>query len=539
MSAVANAWQKVEADAARLRSVHLRDLFENDASRFDEFSRRLDDLLVDFSKEKIDAASFQNLLNLAKVTDVVKKRDAMFAGDVVNCTEKRPALHIAARDPNTVYNAPGAEEVVPTKRRFLAFAEGVRNGEIAAADGGAFSDVISIGIGGSDLGPVMATRALAPYADGPKLHYVSNVDGAHFGDIAKPLDPRRTLVIIQSKTFTTLETMTNAKTAKAWLANALGAQAATTHLAAVSTNLEGTAAFGVPKERVFGFWNWIGGRYSLWSAIGLPVAIAIGAKAFAEFLSGAHDLDVHFRTAPPEQNLPILLGLIGVWRRNAMGASSVAVIPYDERLARFPAYLQQLMMESNGKSVTRDGGDVVRATCPIVWGEPGTNAQHSFFQLLQQGTDIVPVDFILAAEAHEADDNAEHHTQLIGNCLAQSQALGFGRPAALVRQEMQQLGHDSEEIERLVAHRTFDGDRPSTTILYRKLTPYTLGRLVALYEHRTFVEAAIWDINPFDQWGVELGKDLAKSLLSVFEGADDSALDASTRGLILAVKAAR
>jgi len=407
----------------------------------------------------------------------------------------------------------------------------VRAGRAAGAGGAPFADVVNIGIGGSDLGPAMATRALSPDADGPRCHFVSNVDGAHLADTLKGLDPGKTLFVVASKTFTTLETMANAHSARAWLAAALGEAAAGAHLAAVSTNLEATAAFGIADERVFGFWDWVGGRYSVWSAIGLPVAIAVGAENFQAFLGGARSMDQHFAAAPLEQNLPVLLALVGIWRRNAMGWPTVALIPYDQRLERFTAYVQQLDMESNGKRVTRGGRPAGGATGPVIWGEPGTNAQHSFFQLLHQGTDVIPVDFIAAARPREP--MGDHHALLLANCLAQSEALAFGKTEAEVRAEMAAEGRAREDIERLAPHRTFPGDRPSTTILHRRLDPFTLGRLIALYEHKVFVEGAIWDVNSFDQWGVELGKQLATQLIPMVKGeAAPDGKDSSTAGLI-------
>jgi glucose-6-phosphate isomerase len=362
------------------------------------------------------------------------------------------------------------------------------------------------------------------------------VDGAHAADVTRGLDPRRTLVIVASKTFTTVETMTNAQTLKAWLAAAVGARAGA-QMAAVSTNLPACAAFGIEESRVFGFWDWVGGRYSLWGAIGLPIAMAVGAARFEALLAGAAAMDRHFLEAPLERNLPVMLALVGIWRRNLMGWPTVALIPYDQRLERFPAYVQQLDMESLGKRVTRTGAPVMGATGPVIWGEPGTNAQHSFFQLVHQGTDTIPVDFILAAEA--AEGPGPHHTQLAANCLAQSAALAFGLTEAEVRAEMAAAGKPQAEIDRLAPHRTFPGDRPSTTILHRRLDAFALGRLIALYEHRVFVQAAIWDINPFDQWGVELGKVLAKALAPAVESGDGAAFDGSTAGLIARLAALR
>jgi glucose-6-phosphate isomerase len=420
-------------------------------------------------------------------------------------------------------------DVEATRGRFLGFAENVRRSRYRSAVGRPFTDVINIGIGGSDLGLVMATAALAPFHDGPRVHFVSNVDGAHIRDVTRALDPEATLVIVASKTFTTLETMTNARSARSWLSSRLGENAGAS-MAAVSTNLEATAQFGIADERVFGFWDWVGGRYSLWSAIGLPLAIAIGRENFLAMLQGAASMDRHFRETPLEANLPVLLALIGIWRRNALGLGTVAVIPYDQRLARLPAYLQQLVMESNGKSVSLDGNPPGHATGPVVWGEPGTNAQHSFFQLLHQGSDIVPVDFLLAAEPDA--ELGDHHLKLAANCFAQSQALAFGLTEGAVRAEMAAQGADAARIDRIAPHRTFAGNRPSSTILYRRLDPETLGRLVALYEHMVFVQGTIWNINSFDQWGVELGKVLADHILSALTGrTDPESADCSTRGL--------
>jgi glucose-6-phosphate isomerase len=527
------AWKRVHAEAARLRPAHLRELFAADPGRFRRLSVRLDDLLVDFSKEKLDARALAALLALARAARLEESREAMFAGAPVNVTERRAALHMALRggagERVVVDGTDVMPEVKATLERFLAFAEDVRAGRVAAADGAPFRDVLHIGIGGSVLGPEMATRALAPWHDGPRLHYVANVDGAALGDAVRGLDPRRTLVIVASKTFTTLETMTNAQSARAWLEAALG-RGAGGHLAAVSSNLAATREFGIEPARVFGFWDWVGGRYSVWSAIGLPVAIAIGAGGFRAFLAGGRAMDGHFCTAPLARNLPVLLALISVWRRNVMGWPTVALIPYEERLAHFPAYVQQLAMESNGKRVTLEGEPVPAATAPVLWGEPGTDAQHSFFQLLHQGTDIVPVDFLVAARP--PDERPAHHARLVASALAQSAALAFGRTEAEVRAEMAAAGAGAHEIGRLAPHRVFPGDRPSTTIVYRSLDPETLGRLVALYEHKTFVESVIWNINAFDQWGVELGKALATRFLPALTGEAAADLDGSTAGLL-------
>ncbi|HUF87877.1 MAG TPA: glucose-6-phosphate isomerase [Thermohalobaculum sp.] len=535
-----DAWRQVHAEAERLRPVHLRALFAADPDRFASLSFRLDDLLIDVSKEKLDARALAALLALARAVRLEGSRDAMFAGAPVNLTERRAALHMALRGGAGERVVVDGEDVMPavnaTLARFLAFAEDVRAGRCTGAAGAPYSDVVHIGIGGSVLGPEMATRALAPWHDGPRLHYVANVDGADLADTVRHLDPARTLVIVASKTFTTLETMTNARSARGWLEAALGERAGL-HLAAVSTNRAATRAFGIDESRVFGFWGWVGGRYSVWSAIGLPIAIAIGGANFRAFLAGARSLDAHFRDAPLEHNLPVVLALVSVWRRNAMGWPTVALVPYEERLARFPAYIQQLAMESNGKRVTLDGAPVPTATAPVLWGEPGTNSQHSFFQLIHQGTDTVPVDFLVAAQP--ADERPEHHAKLTANALAQSAALAFGRGEREVRAEMATAGTRPEEIDRLAPHRSFPGDRPSTTILYRTLDPATLGRLIALYEHRTFAESVIWNINAFDQWGVELGKQLATRFLPAVSGEAEAELDPSTAGLLAHYRALR
>ncbi|MEM1298093.1 MAG: glucose-6-phosphate isomerase [Pseudomonadota bacterium] len=512
-------WAEVHQHAARLKSRHLRDLFAEDPTRFDSLHWRLDDLLIDASKEKLDTSALAALIDLARAVGVEVRRDAMFAGEAINETEGRAVLHMALRGGA---DAPSGDDVAGTLDRFLAFAEQIRaEGQI--------TDVINIGIGGSDLGPAMAARALAPDCDGPSLHYVSNVDGAHMADTVARLDPARTLVIVASKTFTTLETMANAQLAKDWMGPNAGAQ-----MAAVSTNLEGCAAFGIPESRVFGFWDWVGGRYSMWSSIGLSLAIGIGATRFRELLAGAANMDQHFRSAPLAENLPVLLAVIGIWRRNAMGCPTVALISYDQRLDRLAAYVQQLDMESNGKQIRLDGTNVKTATGPVIWGEAGTNAQHSFFQLIHQGTDVIPVDFVAAAQPREADP--EHHALLLANCLAQSQALAFGRTAEEVAQDMGAAGATPEEVARLTPHRTFPGDRPSTTILHRQLDPFSLGRLIALFEHKVFVQGAIWGVNSYDQWGVELGKSLAKSLIPVLRDGKSAEADRSTNGLVATIR---
>jgi glucose-6-phosphate isomerase len=510
--------------AARRRDqgvTDIRALFAEDPSRFLEFSAALDDLLLDYSKTELTVTTRAALLDLFSLYGVEAARDAMFAGEKINTTENRAVLHTALRNTANTPVLLDGHDVMPDINKTLAalyaFANGIRTGTIAAADGEKFTDVINLGIGGSDLGPAMVTLALAPYHDGPRLHFVSNVDAAHLADTLKTLDPARTLIIIASKTFSTIETMTNAASARKWIVAALDENAVAAHFAAVSTALEKVAAFGISPDKIFGFWDWVGGRYSVWSAIGLPVIIAIGPENFRAFLEGAHDMDTHFRTAPLAENLPVLLAMTGIWHRDICDYPACAILPYDQRLLRFPAYLQQLDMESNGKSVTKSGRRLLRPSGPLVWGEPGTNGQHAFYQLLHQGTDIIPCEFLIAAEGHEPDMR-EHHELLIANCLAQSEALLKGRT-------LDEAGGNP--------HRVFTGNRPSITLAYKKLTPHTLGRIIALYEHRVFVEAAVWDINAFDQWGVELGKELATNLLPIVTGQKPSTgHDSSTAGLI-------
>ncbi|MFG1351286.1 glucose-6-phosphate isomerase [Xanthobacter autotrophicus] len=526
---------KALATAWTSREGRILDLFAT-PDRFERFSVAYGDLLIDFSKTAICDDILKQLFDLARAGGVEAQRDAMFAGDHINLTEDRAVLHTALRDQaSETIQVDGIDVkpgVVDTLARLGAFAAGVREGRIAGARGGVITDVVNIGIGGSDLGPAMVTLALAPYHDGPRCHFVSNVDSAHITDVLKRLDPATTLFIVASKTFTTVETMTNAATARAFIVNALGEDAVGAHFAAVSTALDKVGAFGIPADRIFGFWDWVGGRYSVWSAIGLPLMLAIGPDRFREFLAGAAAMDEHFCSAPLDQNLPVLLGLIGLWHRNACGFPSRAIIPYDQRLARLPAYLQQLDMESNGKGVTRNGQPVARPTGPVVWGEPGTNAQHAFFQLLHQGTDIVPVEFLIGAQSHEPALK-DHQDLLVANCLAQSEALMRGRSLDEATAQLQAKGMAGDKVAEIAPHRVFPGDRPSVTIAYATLDPFTLGRIIALYEHRVFVEAAVWGINAFDQWGVELGKELATQLLpAVTGGALPASASASTSGLI-------
>lgn len=534
-SRLPDLWRDLANTRERQAGARITDLFAA-PDRFQRFSAACGPFLMDFSKTSLTEEALGLLLDLARAAGVEQRRDAMFAGTHINGTENRAVLHVALRDtsdaPLIVDGADVKAGVRETLARLAAFADGVRSGAIAGHGGARFTDVVNIGIGGSDLGPAMATLALAPYHDGPRCHFVSNVDGAHIADTLKHLDPATTLFIVASKTFTTVETMTNARTARAWIAERLGEAAVGAHFCAVSTALDHVRAFGIDPERAFGFWDWVGGRYSLWSAIGLPVQIAVGPERFGEMLAGAAAMDTHFRAVPLAQNLPVLFALVGVWHRNVCAYPSRAVIPYDQRLARLPAYLQQLDMESNGKSVTLDGDTPLTATGPLVWGEPGTNAQHAFFQLLHQGTDIIPVEFLIAAEGHEPE-LANHHALLKANCLAQSEALMHGRSLAEATAQLLAKGLSPEVAAALAPHKVFPGNRPSVTLAYPRLDPFTLGQIIALYEHRVFVEAAIWGINAFDQWGVELGKEMATDLLPAVQGGiAPPSTSSSTLGLL-------
>jgi glucose-6-phosphate isomerase len=536
-TAITAALKALRIHSAETSGRSVADEFAADPQRFATMHITLDDLLFDYSKQRISPATLAQLHVLAQAADVEAKRAAMFAGELINSTERRAALHTALRNFSgrrvIVQGHDVMPEIAAERARVAAFAKDVREGRLRGALGQPMTDVVNIGIGGSDLGPAMATKALSPFAPANlRSHFVSNVDGADIADTLKGLDPARTLFIISSKTFTTQETMTNAASARAWIAAALGEAAVGDHFAAVSTQLDKVAQFGIAADSVFGFWDWVGGRYSIWSSIGLPLAIAIGPEKFEEFLQGGYEIDRHFQDAPILRNIPMLMGLLSVWNRNILGHASHAVIPYDQRLSRFPAYLQQLQMESNGKSVQLDGAAVQESTGAVIWGEPGTNGQHAFFQLLHQGTEIVPVDFLVAAQPTNADSH--HHDLLVANAFAQAEALMRGRSPGDAIAIMQGQGLSAEEAARLAPHKTFPGSRPSSTLLYSKLDPRMLGRLIALYEHKVFVEAAVWNINPFDQWGVELGKELASRLAPIVAqaDADTSKLDASTAGLI-------
>ena len=538
-----DVWKRLEAHRDRIAAVPVRQLFAEDPGRFTRLSRRMDDLLVDVSKQHLTGETLELLAELARETGVEAARDRMFAGERINATERRAVLHTALRrtrpGPVLVDGADVMPAVAAARGALEAFAEQVRTGRRTGASGARFTDVVNLGIGGSDLGPAMVVEALTPYArEGPRLHFVSNVDGAHLDETLRVVPPASTLFVVASKTFTTQETMANARSARAWLAAQVGDAAVGRHFVAVSTNAREVQAFGIAPDEMFVFWDWVGGRYSLWSSIGLPIAIAIGAPGFRDLLAGAEDLDVHFQTAPMLENLPMLLGLIGIWNADLLGCDSHAVLPYDQYLRRLPAYLQQLDMESNGKGVTMDGTPVDVATGPIVWGEPGTNGQHAFYQLLHQGSRVVPCDFLAAAVP--AHGLPAHHPLLLSNFLAQTEALMRGRTLDEARAELAAGGLAADEVERLAPHKVFPGSRPTTSLLYRRLDPRTLGRLLALYEHKVFVMGAVWGLNSFDQWGVELGKVLANRILPELDAEGDAtAHDASTNGLINHVRRLR
>ncbi|HEY0123689.1 MAG TPA: glucose-6-phosphate isomerase [Rhizobium sp.] len=530
---------QLKSTAEATKATDIRAAFAADSKRFSRFSASFDDLLMDYSKTAVNDEILTLLEKLATEGGVAAKREEMFSGVAINFTENRAVLHTALRNRSNTPVLVDGKDVMPDVNGVLAamgkFADGIRSGTLKGATGKAITDIINIGIGGSDLGPVMATLALAPFHDGPRSHFVSNIDGAHISDILKLVSPETTLFIIASKTFTTIETMTNAQTARNFIAKALGEAAVQHHFAAVSTALDKVAAFGIDSERVFGFWDWVGGRYSIWSAIGLPLMIAVGPENFGKFLDGAHAMDNHFRKAPFKENLPMLLGLIGFYHRNVLGYATRAILPYDQRLSRFPAYLQQLDMESNGKGVTIDGTPVEGNSGPVVWGEPGTNGQHAFYQLIHQGTSIIPAEFMIAANGFEPDLRHQHEL-LIANCLAQSEALMKGRTFEEAKAQLTSKGMDDKKADFIAPHRVFTGNRPSITFVYDKLTPFALGRLIALYEHRVFVEGVLFRINSFDQWGVELGKELATGLLPVVEGKESAAgHNSSTQGLVAAL----
>jgi glucose-6-phosphate isomerase len=536
-------WKALKKHHKQLSNRHMREMFAKDPQRFDKFSLEACGIFLDYSKNRITEKTMRLLFSLARQAKVEAWRDRMFGGEKINVTEQRAVLHIALRNRANRPIIVDGRDVMPDVNAVLAhmkqFSNAVRDGEWKGYTGEPIADVVNIGIGGSDLGPVMVTEALKPYARPDlRVHFVSNVDGTHIAETLKRVRPATTLFVIASKTFTTHETLTNANSARTWFLQQSGADvsAIARHFVALSTNAKEVAAFGIDTKNMFAFWDWVGGRYSLWSAIGLSIALAIGFENFEALLEGAFAMDEHFRTAPLEENMPVILALLGVWYNNFFGAETYAVLPYDQYLHRLPAYLQQLDMESNGKSVTREGKRVDYSTGPILWGEPGTNSQHAFFQLIHQGTKLIPADFIAPMQTH--NPIGDHHAILLSNFFAQTEALMRGKTARDVRAELQASGLPKKEIERLVPHKVFEGNRPTNSLLVEKITPRTLGSLIALYEHKVFVQGILWDINSFDQWGVELGKQLAKAILPELMAAGPvSSHDSSTNGLINYTKA--
>jgi len=537
------AWPALLRHHAEISSLSLRSLFAADAARFAQFSLRQDDLLLDFSKNLITRQTVDLLLDLARQSDLEGWRARLFGGEPVNVTEHRPVMHMALRNRSDRPMLAGGRDVMPDVRAVLdqmrRFCAVIHDGSWRGASGEAITHIVNIGIGGSDLGPLMAVEALKPYQrPGIASFFVSNVDGSHLYQVLRQCRPETTLFIVASKTFTTQETLANARSARDWLVETLGEGAVAKHFVALSTNATAVAAFGIDPENMFVFWDWVGGRYSLWSAIGLSIALAIGFDHFMALLDGAFEMDEHFRTAPLEANLPVMMALVGVWNVNFRGAATQAILPYDQYLHRLPAYLQQADMESNGKGVTRDGVTVDYATGPILFGEPGTNGQHAFYQLIHQGPRLVPADFLAAAQSQ--NPLGDHQTLLLANFFAQTEALMNGRTAEETRAELVAAGLSGDALESAIPPRVFTGDRPTNSLLYRKLDPRTLGRLIALYEHKIFVQGIIWQIDSFDQWGVELGKKLASALLPLLP--NDEAVtshDSSTNGLISQYKALR
>ena len=538
------AWQDLSNHFSKMKGVHMKDLFAEDRRRFERFSLRFQGILVDYSKNRIIPETIKLLLSLAEEVDLRDAVEKMFTGDKINETENRAVLHVALRNRSNTPVYVDGQDVMPQVNAVLekmkSFSEKVIFGDWKGFTGRRVSDLVNIGIGGSDLGPVMVAECLKPYArQGLSAHFVSNVDGTHIGETLKKLNPETTLFLIASKTFTTQETMTNAFSAREWfLARAQDPRHVARHFVAISTNEEKVRSFGIHPDNMFTFWDWVGGRYSLWSAIGLSIACYIGFENFAELLQGAHEMDRHFRGTPLEKNIPVILALIGVWYNNFFGAETEAILPYDQSMHRFPAYFQQGNMESNGKSVDRKGKRVSYQTGPIIWGEPGTNGQHAFYQLVHQGTKLIPADFLAPANSH--NPIGDHHSILLSNFFAQTEALMNGKAGEEVIGELRREGRPEEEIQRLWPYRIFEGNRPTNSVLFQKLTPRVLGSLIAMYEHKIFVQGVIWNIFSFDQWGVELGKQLAGKILP--ELAEDRPVhshDSSTNGLINAFKEMR
>lgn len=534
-------WQALCRHQKTIAASNMRDLFAQDTNRFDKFSFQLDDMLFDFSKHRINDETLPLLMQLAREAQLENWRDRMFAGEKINITENRAVLHTALRNRSNHPVLVDGVDVMPEVNAVLAqmrdFSEKVRSGAWLGYTGKRITDVVNIGIGGSDLGPVMVCDALKPYASADlAVHFVSNIDGAHLMRALEKCQPETTLFIVASKTFTTQETMTNAISARTWFLNKAQDNAhVAKHFVALSTNAKAVTDFGIDQANMFAFWDWVGGRYSLWSAIGLSIALYVGMDHFEALLSGAHEMDQHFQTAPLEENMPVIMALIGIWYNNFFDVATHAILPYDQGMSRFPAYLQQADMESNGKFICRDGKRIQYKTGPVIWGEAGTNGQHAFYQLIHQGTQVVPCDFLMPVHSHYAigKHGYAHHKILLANFLAQTQALMLGKTPDEARVELQEQGLTGAELENLLPHKVFEGNRPSTSILFDKLTPNTLGKLIALYEHKIFVQGMIWDINSYDQWGVEYGKQIAQEILPLLtsDGVVTS-FDSSTNGLI-------
>jgi len=535
------SWQSLLQHLGKMKAIHMRDLFTQDPARFQKFSLRLNDSVVDYSKNRITEETMGLLIELAQAIDLTDAIEKMFTGDKINETEHRAVLHVALRNrKNTPIYADG-KDVMPQVNEVLqkikTFSEQIISGKWKGYTGKKISDLVNVGIGGSNLGPLMVTECLRPYAqERLSVHFVSNVDGTHLAETLKQLNPATTLFMIASKTFTTQETMTNAFSARNWFLNqAKNPQHIAKHFVAISTNTEKVKTFGIDADNMFFFWDWVGGRYSLWSAIGLSIACYLGYENFAELLEGAFEMDCHFREAPFEKNIPVILGLIGIWYNNFFGAETEAIVPYDQYMHRFPAYFQQVNMESNGKSSDRTGDKAAYQTGPIIWGEPGTDGQHAFFQLIHQGTKLIPADFLAPAISH--NPLAEHHNILLSNFFAQTEALMKGKTKEEVIEELKKEGKTDKEIQRLYPFRVFEGNKPTNSILFKKFTPRVLGNLIAMYEHKIFVQGVIWNIFSFDQWGVELGKQLAQKILpELQDNRPVTSHDASTNGLINAFK---
>ncbi|ELH0897253.1 glucose-6-phosphate isomerase [Vibrio fluvialis] len=538
------AWKALTAHFESAQDMDLKTLFAEDSQRFAKYSTRFgNDILVDYSKNLVNEETMKHLFALAEETDVKSAIQAMFSGEAINQTEGRSVLHTALRNRSNTPVMVKGEDVMPAVNAVLekmkSFSERIIGGEWKGFTGKAITDVVNIGIGGSDLGPYMVTEALTPYKNQLTMHFVSNVDGTHIAETLKKVNPETTLFLVASKTFTTQETMTNAHSARDWFLATAGDDAhVAKHFAALSTNAQAVAEFGIDTDNMFEFWDWVGGRYSLWSAIGLSIILSIGFDNFVELLTGAHEMDKHFVETPFESNIPMILALIGIWYNNFHGAESEAILPYDQYMHRFAAYFQQGNMESNGKFVDRDGNPVTYQTGPIIWGEPGTNGQHAFYQLIHQGTKLIPCDFIAPALTHNAV--SDHHQKLMSNFFAQTEALAFGKSAEVVKAEFIKAGKTEEEVAALIPFKVFEGNRPTNSILVKQITPRSLGNLIAMYEHKIFVQGVIWNIFTFDQWGVELGKQLANQILpELADGAQISSHDSSTNGLINAFKAFR